>query len=273
MVERGTHEENGWVISLDRRVLDKLYRSLNRPEYIHPDPLEAVVGYTETADREIAALIASSLAYGRVIQIVKTVTSVIETMDRPYRYVMTATPRKIRADFRGFKHRFTTSEEIVEMLLGMKSTLREYGSLEACYSSAIEDDCSDSHGALSHLVLKLKRGGHQKNSLLPEPDFGSACKRLNLFLKWMVREDDVDPGGWSTVDPSKLIVPLDTHMYRIGRALNATERKAADLKTARGVTDSFRRVAPDDPTKYDFALTRLGMRYGADVLDFVERAK
>ncbi len=261
-----------WRISLNRTTLEDLYRRLNRREFIHPDPLEIVLRFRHVSDREIAALIASALAYGRVTQILTTVSSVINVMGRPYRYMMTADVRRFRADFGRFKHRFTTSDELVTLLMGIKSAVAEYGSLERSLSIAHEKSKPDCTDALTEFVNRLKRGSEVRNSLLPDPVLGSACKRLNLFLKWMVREDEVDPGGWRDVDPSMLIVPLDTHMYRIGRALGASDRKSADLKAAREITSAFRNVAPDDPTRYDFALTRLGMRFGASVVDMIERA-
>jgi len=105
--------------------------------------------------------------------------------------------------------------------------------------------------------------------LIPAPSKGSACKRLNLFLRWMVRQDEVDPGGWDLIPPSKLVVPLDTHMHRIGLLLSFTNRKQADLQTALEITDAFRKVAPHDPVKYDFVLTRLGI--WSDRKGFFER--
>ena len=95
---------------------------------------------------------------------------------------------------------------------------------------------------------------------MPCPSGGSACKRLNLFMRWMVRCDEVDPGGWEEIPASSLVVPLDTHMYKICRALNLTGRRQADLRAAVEITKAFKKVAPDDPVRYDFALTRLGIR-------------
>ena len=94
-------------------------------------------------------------------------------------------------------------------------------------------------------------------SLVPHPAKGSACKRLHLYLRWMVRRDAVDPGGWNGVPTAKLIVPLDTHMHRIGLGLGLTARRQADMRTALEVTRGFARHAPHDPVRYDFALTRL----------------
>ena len=103
------------------------------------------------------------------------------------------------------------------------------------------------------------------SSLLPDPDRGSACKRLHLFLKWMVRVDAVDPGGWTVLPPSALVVPVDTHMHRIGLALGLTERGQADIRTALEMTEAFSLVRPDDPVRYDFALTRFGIRPDLDM--------
>jgi uncharacterized protein (TIGR02757 family) len=126
--------------------------------------------------------------------------------------------------------------------------------------------------ALCQLVRAI-RGKHWEryNSMLPSPPKGSACKRLNLFLKWLVRRDAVDPGGWTCIDSSRLLIPLDTHMFRIGTAFGMTIRKQANLLTAREITNGFSTIAPDDPTKYDFALTRLGMEHGAGVVDHLAR--
>jgi uncharacterized protein (TIGR02757 family) len=119
--------------------------------------------------------------------------------------------------------------------------------------------------ALAELIKRFNGNDpDSKNSLLPSPDKGSACKRLNLFLRWMVREDAVDLGGWKGIPASKLIVPLDTHMYRICSSLNMTCRKPADMATALEITKYFRKISPEDPVRYDFAITRLGIRDDAE---------
>ena len=100
----------------------------------------------------------------------------------------------------------------------------------------------------------------KRKHVLACPDKGSACKRLNLFLRWMVREDNVDPGGWNQVPASMLIIPLDTHMHRIGHSFQLTSRKQADMRTALEITKAFREMSPQDPVRYDFSLTRLGIR-------------
>jgi len=126
--------------------------------------------------------------------------------------------------------------------------------------------------ALRKLVSQLHAGSdRRRNSLLPSVCSGGACKRLHLYLRWMVRRDKVDPGGWDGVPAGKLIVPVDTHMHRIALAMGWTRRRRADLRAALEITRAFRAIAPADPVRYDFALTRLGIRQDTDMAAFLGR--
>ena len=251
-----------------RERLDELYALHHRREFIHPDPLEFLYDYHDFRDREVVGLIASSLAYGRVAQILKSVSSVLKRMGpSPYLFLLNSSPELLLSTFSDFKHRFTTGKELASMLWGAKRVIEQYGSLYACFTAGLGDDDDMILPALSAFVCELSAhlSRERKNSLLPSPNAGSACKRLNLFLRWMVRRDEVDPGGWSSVPISKLIVPLDIHMHRICLLLNLTRRRQADLRTAIDITYAFRRILPEDPVRYDFALTRLGIREDADL--------
>jgi uncharacterized protein (TIGR02757 family) len=243
-------------------ILEALYSVYNHRKFVHPDPLEFLYSYPDLRDREIVALIASCLAYGRVIQILRSVASVMERMrPSPYLFLMNASFKQILASFSGFKHRFTDEDDLSSMLWAARLAVEQYGSLQRCFVAELKEDDETVLPALTAFVkalsLKLPRG---LDGFLPTPSKGSACKRLHLFLRWMVRRDEVDPGGWDLVPASKLIVPLDTHMHRIGLLLHLTARKQADLQTAMEITNAFRKVSPQDPVKYDFALTRLGIR-------------
>lgn len=245
-----------------KEILEDLYTRYNRREYVHPDPLEFLYRYDSLRDREIAGLIASSLAYGRVAQICCSVSSLLDRMHpSPADFLEGATEKELFSIFRDFKHRFTTHHELVEMLKGIQRVVAEYGSLHACVASGLKErQNSTILQGLSALVDALQpERSRTVNSLLPLPERGSACKRLHLFLRWMVRNDDVDPGGWNDISASLLFVPLDTHMQRICRALGMTARRQADMKTVEEVTAAFRRLNPEDPVRYDFVLTRLGM--------------
>lgn len=251
-----------------RPALEALYARYNRRELIHPDPLEFLYRYDDPLDREVVGFVASSLAYGRVRQILASVGKVLDRMGpSPRRFLADRRPAGLRHDYRDFKHRFTAGDQLAALLAGMRSVLRRDGSLEACFLAGSKRTRGGDGVVLSgltHLVERItSEGGLQGGSmLLPSPVRGSACKRLNLFLRWMVRQDDVDPGGWKALPPAALIVPLDTHMHRISLQMGITKRKQADLRTALEVTARFRSLAPDDPVRYDFALTRLGILPG-----------
>jgi len=244
--------------------LERLYLRWNRPEYVSPDPLQFLREYPDPSDREIVGLVASSLAFGNVKQIIRSIELVLAQMPQPSRWLSAASPRTIRSSFQGFRHRYVTGHELATMLIGAKRIREKHGSLGACLGHYVNADDVDVCNALGKFVVTLNGAG-TKNYLVPEPLRGSACKRLHLYLRWMVRADAVDPGGWNLVSPRLLLMPVDTHIHRIATQLGITERRAADIRTAREITAAFRLIAPHDPVRYDFALTRLGIR--ADTLD------
>ncbi len=258
--------------AINRDVLEELYATYNRREMVHPDPIEFLYGYEDIRDREVVALVASCLAYGRVAQILKSVGRVLKQMPAPAMFLERSSPETIRRAFAGFKHRFTTGEALAALLVGARRVIRLYGSLGVSFEAGLSDEHETVLPALAAFVRELtdETDAEQVPSV-PSPADGSACKRLNLFLRWMVRRDAVDPGGWDHVPPSKLVVPLDTHMLRISRALRLTQRKQADIRTAEEVTAAFREFAPEDPVRYDFALTRLGIRRDGDLDAFLKR--
>jgi uncharacterized protein (TIGR02757 family) len=183
----------------------------------------------------------------------------------PAEYVMNTSTKKLSKTFEGFRHRWATSEDLVQMLSGVKTMIGKYGSLEEGFTAGLDENDEDVIPAMTRFASEIVCVGSGAGvCLIPDPCRKSACKRLNLFLRWMVRSDNVDPGGWDRVPASKLIIPLDTHMYRFASLLGMTERKQANLATAREITAEFAMMSPDDPVKYDFALTRLGIRRDDD---------
>jgi uncharacterized protein (TIGR02757 family) len=248
---------------VNRTMLDQIYDRYHRRCFVHPDPLEFLYGYKDLRDREIVALIASSLAYGNVKQILRSVSRVLSQMGpRPSLFLLNSPFNQIAELFSDFKHRFTTGQDITHLLWGVRLVIEKHGSLQKCFLSRLRRDDQTVLPALSAFVEKVFPNGC--DFLIPNPDRGSACKRLNLFLRWMVRRDEVDPGGWDEVPPSKLLVPLDTHMHRIAIRLGLTKRKQADLRTALEITEAFRKISPGDPVRYDFVLTRFGIRKDLD---------
>ena len=245
-----------------KEFFEGLYRAYNHYEYIHPDPLEFVYRYPKGPDREIAGLIASCLAYGRVAQILKSAGAVLDEMgNSPRLFIEKSDSKALHKTLSSFKHRFTSGKETACLIEGIRNVIVSHGSIEACIAASIKPNDDTILPALEKLVESLS-AGYEFKSLLPRPSAKSACKRLNLFLKWMIRGDDVDPGCWSSISPKLLVMPIDTHIFRICSNLGITKRKSADMKTALEITRFFRKINPDDPVKYDFALTRPGIWNG-----------
>ena len=243
-------------------MLERLYAAYNNRGEASPDPVEFLYRYEDPLDREIVALFASCLAYGRVAVIHRSVTWVLERFSSPRDDILRAHRSKATCLCEGFRHRFTSSDELAGLVGSIRDALQRYGSLRACFLDGLDPSDTTVVRALQSFVTTLNPTG-SFTSLLPLPAKGSACKRLHLFLRWLVRHDAVDPGGWESISAARLIIPLDAHMFRLGRRMGLTTRSCATLATAREITEGFRAFRPDDPVRYDFALTRVGMRGGA----------
>lgn len=242
-------------------LLEEAYRRHHRPECIAPDPLEVVRRYADPRDQEIAGLVAALLAYGGVRVIVRSAGLVLEALGpSPAAAVARGDLRDWSRRFRDFKHRWTTGAQIAGLLRGMQDLLRKHGSLHAAFLAAYREEDETFLPALRTWSRALASGGGEScRKFVPDPGRGSACKRLFLYLRWMIRSDEVDPGAWPGLPASKLIVPLDVHLHRAARRLGLTRRRSADLQTALEVTAAFRRFCPEDPVRWDFSLTRAGM--------------
>ncbi len=244
------------------RCLDEVFARCHRPSFIDPDPLAVVRRYSDLADREIIALVAAGLAYGRVQSILNSLERIVAVLGpHPARAVPGRNWSRRAALLAPLRHRWTTGAEMVSLIEAASRLQRQRGSVEAAFADGWGAGDPDCVGALEVGVRALMdEGAGLDNSLLSLPARGGACKRLLLFLRWMVRCDEVDPGGWRHLPASSLLVPVDVHMHRIARSLGLTQRTAADLRTVREITAAFRVYAPDDPVRYDFALTRLPIR-------------
>jgi len=249
-------------------VLERLYVRYNHHDFIKPDPLQFVYRYSNRQDMEVAGFLAAELAYGRVQQIEKSLTNLLGRMgDSPFEFVRNFDKQK-RAKLKDFRHRFTTGDDISDLLELLRDILDEFGSIEKFFVKGSNTDDKNTIPALSKfcdsLLAKYAETHNGKitrglSFLLPRPTSGSACKRLNLFLRWMVRNDDVDAGLWKGIDKSRLTVPVDVHMARLCRILGLYGRKTVSLSTALKITESFIEIEPSDPAKYDFALSRIGI--------------
>jgi uncharacterized protein (TIGR02757 family) len=229
---------------------------------IEPDPLQLVLRYDDPRDQEVAGILAAAFAYGRADIIVANVGRVLARMaPLPYLYLTTFIPAEGKRRFAGFAHRFHKTPELLALLSCLAAAIREHGTLgdlfRVCYDSAD----ADIGPSLSRFVAALigKRRIKALDYLLTSPVNGSACKRMSLFLRWMVRTTPPDLGIWPFVDPSKLVMPVDTHVHRIATFLGLNNRKSADWKAARALTNRLAKFDASDPVRYDFAICRLGI--------------
>ncbi len=256
-------------IAASRAVFERLYADYNKREFVSPDPLQFLYDYDNPRDREAVALIAASLAYGRVAQILRSVQRVLSVLGKkPAEYLANADEKLLRHKFSGFVHRFTDETALAAFLSAMSRVYKSGATLQELFCSNFSGDV---WSALEEFVLEL--AGNGGSFLLPLPSRGSACKRLMLFLRWMVRRDEVDPGGWTKIPASALCIPLDTHMFQICSEIGLCTRRGANGNAAREITDNFRLISPDDPAKYDFSLTRFGIRGELTYAELFERWK
>ena len=253
-----------------RSRLDELVATFDAST-LTPDPLELVLRYRDALDQEVAGLIAAAFAYGRADIIVTNIGRVLDRMGpSPYAYLTAFDRDEATARFAGFAHRFHKAPELVDLLERIAIAIREFGSLgnvfRVCYDPR-DRDIGPSLQRFVEMLLTRPEGrvpraeGREKalHYLLTSPKDGSACKRMNLYLRWMVRRTQPDLGIWSFVDPAKLVVPLDTHVHRIATFLGLSRRKTADWKAARALTDRLAKLDARDPVRYDFAICRLGI--------------
>lgn len=253
--------------------LDGLYDTYHSG-YLESDPLKFLHRYEQAEDIEIVGLITSSLAYGRVDRIFKSLETIFDVMgNSPSDFVKDFDPARDAKLFDGFVHRFNKGEDIACLIWFLKQVLEEQGSLGGLFKylqNHNDANIGPLLAAFSDYMLSLDSTPFYGGKALPKdagvryffpsPKNGSACKRLCLFLRWMVRKDKgLDFGLWDFIPASKLIIPLDTHLARLSQQLGFTKLKSPGWKMALEVTQSLKKLDPKDPLRYDFALCRLGI--------------
>lgn len=231
---------------------------------IAPDPLQLVHRFDDPRDQEVAGLLAAAFAYGRADIIVAHIGVVLARMTpSPYRYLASFDRKDATTRFAGFAHRFHKTRELVDLFGCIAGAIRTHGTLgklfEACYDEGDADIGPSLARFTRALIQHAGRSTQHLRYLLTSPDDGSACKRMNLYLRWMIRRTSPDLGLWTFVGPAKLVMPLDTHIHRITSFLGLNTRKSTDWKTARALTDRLAAFDASDPVRYDFALCRLGI--------------
>lgn len=243
-----------------RQKLETLYRKYNNRRWAELDPVKFLYAFDAPRDIEVVGLIAACFAYGRVEQILKSVERILTPLGKhPAKFLLSIPPQDIRHLYPDFRHRFQTTSELAALLIGIRKILTAHGSLENAFAAAYAKTPATVDALCTWRDAIFHAGDSLAGHLLPDLRRGSACKRLFMYLRWMVRKDAVDLGIWSCISPAELVFPLDVHMHRQAMALGATSRKAADLKAALETTENFKKLRPEDPVKYDFALAHQGM--------------
>jgi uncharacterized protein (TIGR02757 family) len=254
-----------------RRRLDALYLQYD-VRFVDPDPLQFVRTQSAPEDQEVVGLIASSLAYGNVKQIKASIAAVLEVLGpAPARAVRSFDPRRAPGLAR-FKHRFNDGRDVACLLVLMRQMLASHGTIESFFAAgddAAAPDVEPGLESFARRALALSHDGLYGAGPLPAdagvrfffpcPSAGSACKRLNLYLRWMVRREGVDLGAWAAVDPGRLVIPLDAHVLAIARRVKLTRYRSPGWRMATDITRRLRQLDPRDPVKYDFALHRMGL--------------
>jgi uncharacterized protein (TIGR02757 family) len=253
-----------------KAALDRLYAGFNHPDAAL-DPVQIVRRYAHVADREAIAFFAAGLAFGRVASVMASVEAACRVLGpAPAARLRAFDPRTDAEAWRGFVHRWTTAADMVALCWTLRQMLERHGSLEQALAAHLGPADRDVQQALEgfgeearHVDLRPAYGRQPRRPgvwyFFSRPSSGAACKRLNLFLRWMTRRDAVDPGGWTRLSPRRLVVPLDTHTIRVGRCLGLTRRASPGWKMASEITAGLRVFDPDDPVRYDFALCHLSM--------------
>jgi uncharacterized protein (TIGR02757 family) len=257
-------------VSLLKPTLDRLYESFNAPDSA-ADPIQIVRRYSRPDDLEIVGFCAAALAFGRVGSVLQSIERLVAIMGpQPARFVQRFDPARQGGTFAGLGHRWIRPPDVVALVWTLRQMLDRAGSLENFFAEGIADGEDDVGPALERfstrvLALDFRAAYGRVPSrpgvafFFPRPSAGSACKRLNLFLRWMVRRDALDLGVWTSLPSARLIVPLDTHIIRVARCLRLTRYASPGWPMARDITRSLRGLDPIDPVKYDFAMCHLGM--------------
>ncbi|HEX6463530.1 MAG TPA: TIGR02757 family protein, partial [Vicinamibacterales bacterium] len=251
--------------------LERLYDAYNRQDAA-ADPVQIVRRYSTPGDQEVVGFCAAALAFGRVASVLNTVETLAKTLGpEPDAYVRRFDPGAPHPELRAMVHRWIRGIDVVALLWVLRQMIDQSGSIEGFFLEGYDPAAVDVGAALdsfSRRAMELDLGAaygrrvpKQKGVryFFPRPSAGSGCKRMNLFLRWMVRRDEVDLGAWTRIPPSRLIVPLDTHVIRLGRCLGLTRYTSPGWKMAAEVTASLRAIDPDDPVRFDFSLCHVGM--------------
>jgi uncharacterized protein (TIGR02757 family) len=248
-----------------KEFLDQKSDQFNQRGFITNDPISIPHQYTKKQDIEIAGFFAAMLAWGQRVTIIRKCKELLERMDNdPHQFIRFHKPKDLKV-FQAFKHRTFNPTDALYFVESLRSLYSKHDSLEDAFilpanAENIEQGLINFH----HSFFSLPDYPHRTKKHIPTPERKSTCKRLVMYLRWMVRSDNkgVDFGIWKKIAPSQLICPCDLHVDRVARKLKLIRRKQTDWQTAIELTNNLKKFDPTDPVKYDFALFGLGIEEG-----------
>ena len=244
--------------------LEEKVRQFNRPAFIPDDPVCIPHLFSLKQDREIAGFLAATMAWGQRKTIVNKSKELLGYMDNaPYDFVLNHREKDLAKLLR-FKHRTFNDTDTLYFIAFFRSFYQKHESLEKAFTSGVDSQSENLEAGLVNfhrLFFSLPDFPARTKKHVATPERNSACKRINMFLRWMVRKDDngVDFGIWQQIKPAQLICPCDLHVDKVARKLGLITRKQTDWKTALELTENLKKLDPHDPVKYDFALFGLGI--------------
>lgn len=247
-----------------KEFLDEKVELYNRPTFIEHDPVSIPHLYTDKGDIEIAGFLAATIAWGNRKMILRNANRMMELLDdSPYDFIMNSDEQDMKS-IEGFVHRTFNSLDLIYFLKAIKYIYRTKGGLERIFTEhQTRDSLQPAIHELNAFFFELPHS-HRTERHLSDPFKGSASKKINMFLRWMVRDDNkgVDFGIWKSISPSILSCPLDVHSGNVARKLGLLTRKQNDAKAVSELDNNLRKMDKVDPVKYDFALFGLGVFEG-----------
>ena len=260
-----------------RQPLERLYHEFDYASRLDRDAIQFPLRYADPGDREVVALLTACLAYGRVDLFARALEGVLAAMGpSPAAFIRAFDPARDARLFDTFLYRFNRPRDVVAFCVAAREVLARHGSLERCFVASDDPAAPHLGAALEGFARafldadmralfprgRLSRG---YKHLFPLPSAGGPCKRLHLYLRWMVRRENPDFGLWTSVSPARLLVPVDTHIENMSRAIGLTRRRSRNWRMAEEITARLALLDPGDPVKYDFALCH--KRMSGDCLD------
>lgn len=243
--------------------LDAKYHQYNDISFIENDPISIPHQYNNKADIEISGFLAATLAWGQRSVIIRNTSQLLTWMDKdPANFIRNFKSSDLK-NFQNFKHRTFNGTDCITFLYALQHVIGTYGDLESAFCGKDLETAKNTNVPISRFRTRFLSIPHQHRSEkhIPDPISGSASKRMNMYLRWMVRKDPsgVDFGIWNQIQPSELILPLDVHTGRVARSLGLLKRKQDDWNAALEITAALKRFDKNDPVKYDFALFGAGV--------------